>query len=214
MIIRMISRGTAALLILLALFIWLLFKNKSIEGFKAFNVFTIDNQKQTEFKSDFITIEQENENLIKTIENKTTLNNFNGISFVNVPYFEDFHLQDDFKAFILSFVKSLNLVDRMNNKVTFAIPLKFSNIKFTKGCKNTYYLFRCELINQSLNVPQSFDICIKVNASGGFGLLYMKRMSMSSLFSVKGTDDLNNDTLFRTKNNLFLLSPFKTSLED
>ena len=209
------------LYILIVIFIIYLFKYKTIEKFtSSFNSFTVDETyiiplEKPSFKTKTITIQEENEFIIKSIESKTTLDNFDGVSFTDIAYFVDFPLEDEFKNFILRFVNSLSLMDRTGKTILFAIPLKLSDIKFAKGCKSTicYYLFKCELINQNLNIPQSFKVCIKVDGKHFF-LIYIKRLVEKGNLSVKGIDNLNNDSLFRTKNTLFLMDPFLTSSND
>jgi hypothetical protein len=209
------------ILILSIIFILYYFlKDKAIENFiPAYNSFeknidvsfNLDNSVST-----FITISQENDSIINKIENKTLLKNLDNVKFIPQVYVTKFPLQDSFNSFIISFLNSLNLTDRINKPIVFSIILNFSNIKIANGCNSIYYMFVCDVINQNLNIPQSFDICIKTTDTTK-DLIYIRKKINNSIFNVKSTqDDLNKniDSIFQTKNPLFLMAPFNTSSND
>jgi hypothetical protein len=207
------------LLIIIPILYYLL-KNKHVETFiSAYNAFTqnIDTSISSEnIVPTVITISQENDAIINSIENKTLLKNLDGIKFIPQVYVIQFPLQDSFKSFILSFLNSLKLTDRLNDPIVFSITLNFSNIQTANGCNSIYYLFTSDIINQNLNVPQLFDICIKTTDTT-IDLIYMRKKIYNSTFNVNSKeDDLNKnlDSIFQTKNSLFLMAPFNTSLND
>jgi hypothetical protein len=203
---------------------YLFFKKSEKEKFEPYNVFEVDKTEDSFLPklpdNNVLTIEQENENIIQQIESHTTLNVLNTDTWDIFPYFQTFPLTDTFKIFILKFLDSLNLHTRLNSKIDFVITLNFSNIKSTIVCDSEYYVFQCELINQTLNVPQSFLICLR-NKNNALSLIYMKRVASQNIFNVKSnnedllkTFDSEMFLYFRTKNTLFLLEPFKTSAND
>lgn len=210
------------ILILVVVAIILLMKRSSKENFQAFNVFNVDlthNIVQVN-NPNVLTIEQENENMIQKIESKTTLQNLDNIKWETLPYFQDLPKQNEMKAFIISYLDSLNLKDRLNTPIVFVIPLNFTNVKSIKGCKSTIYSFQCEIVNQTLNVPQSFIVSLKISDKK-MSLIYIKRVKDINVFNVQPSYDnllKPNDNqmfnLFRTKNNLYLFEPFKTSAND
>ena len=191
----------------------------SIENFKPYNVFKVDDTFITKFKSDSPTILEEHETIINIINSKNSLVDFKNVIFENLPHYQSLIHENQFKEFIISFLYSLNFYDRLNKKISFSIPLRFTDVKYAKGCDSLYYLFKCEIINNTFNVPKTFNVCIK-KKNDALSLIYIKSEINDTVLSVKGIDDdmvkkgEKLDSLFRTKNSLFLFDPFKTSSSD
>jgi hypothetical protein len=215
------------IIILIFIFIWLWGPQKEL--FRSYNDYYSTEEEKTYIDKYLV---PNITNIITSIHSKntTSLKVFlpQRVNYTPFLYYLDFNLSSSFKQYIQRYLQNLGY--------TVNIPLKLTDIYIENNPGITcMFYFHCNINFNSINSSLPFYVLLKVNNIQKYIVLnnYTHNLidldDMSILF-MENTDNLNNttsvkpsksylyddneidiDTLYRTKNTLYLLDPFYTS---
>jgi hypothetical protein len=213
--------------LILLIFIFMYMYMSKRELFRSYNDYYNEDEEKTYIDKYLVP------NITKIIDNihsknTTSLKEFlpQRVNYTPFLYYLDFNLSSSFKGYITRYLQNLGY--------TVNIPLKLTNIYIENNPGTTcMFYFHCNINFNSINSSLPFYVLLKVNniekyiISGEYTHNPIDINDISILF-MENVDNINNptnvkpsksyiykeidiDTLYRTKNTLYLLDPFYTS---